>query len=148
MQQQALLFLFTRVIINISWSLCLSVVKNVHVNNNVTKETGVSLQNFSEQLSRSSEHCNKTKWRVLPSSIKARQLTGARTTTYIFDLKCGSKDANCYLLGRWQKLTKKSNVNIYSTCRENTASNCSTAGICPRTSRKRWTTIWKDSKIS
>ena len=107
------------------------------MNNNLTEETGFSLQNFSEQ-----------KMAVLPSSMKARQSTGARTTNYIADLKCWSKDANCYLLGRWQKLTKKLSVNIYSTGRENTASNCSTAGICLRTSRKRWTTIGKDSKIS
>ena len=34
----------------------------IHVNSNLTEETGihVSLQNFSEQVS--SKHCNKTKW--------------------------------------------------------------------------------------
>ena len=105
------------------------------MDNNLTQKTGVSLKSFSERV-------KQTTWRVLLSSLKVRQLSGAWTKTYIAGLKCGNKDANCYSPGLWLKLTRKSNANIYYSGLESRVSNCTTAGICLQT-RKKLDSYWE-----
>ena len=105
-------------------------ILTVHVVNNLTQKTGVK----SEKLQRASETNNMASASFI---AKGPSIVWSMDQNLYSRFRMWKQRWELLSPGRWLEFTRKSNVNIYYTGLESRVSNCSTAGICLQTRKKR-----------